>query len=785
MQLSKLTLCLLGLSLSACSTHVVKNNTNQDSAQRAVQGLNALYEYPSFDYRGQVRFQIHKTNQNTLKDDAQRQLDPTVEKKLEQYLKQQKIHLSAAQKKELYQDLAQQDSRSVNDFLGKGADVVQSILNDMQIQYDGTVNYRQKMASFNLETKYKKPNLSVEVRVPTVIDFNDYKFYTQIFSLMPYLANTQDQNKYAYYDFSKYKDEISRVDAKALIEFLKQSGAISYVLAPKDQIETLNVTAAEQQAGVVEKIRLNTSLEELFLQANLYSSINRQYFVNSVLGLNPSTLSKIMDDPDLKASKSESKTKSSGFEDGSEEALDAMYQLSDAVNHVIYDSHKDDDAQQEESEPDAIEGVKASAGSVDEDKYAEDESSSTANENDDIDVEDEELSKAENILTEQQCNDLAKTKTNARFGDVRYCQYYYDIDVFNAKPKQNPAFDIKRNKKDAALVEKFATLGQKDQLVDANQFKQLWEQYQTDINASLAPKDQRNPMIIDLALDDKGRAIQADYGVGMDFGELNRKLDIQFDMQFLNYGNATKIDRQALSEAKSFQDAFDGSFLGKAVGGFSGKSSDQSKQERLSLDERLEKLAEQVFVQTGSYEQTYKTVFIAKLTAKNPDLVKQYSAQDLQEIASVYAYTYSDEAVYNPQGDALKRIEVLKQKHHLEEDQQYDDTLGNSIDSIVNEVWKTKQTVLDVQKLQKQYKTTEAVFAQYYMQKFEAENKVEKEQRAEYLRTVNVLAKSYIALKKNKFNDQLVASLNEDSVEFIDYALFKKTYQALSDAQLK
>ena len=157
----------------------------------------------------------------------------------------------------------------------------------------------------------------------------------------------------------------------------------------------------------------------------------------------------------------------------------------------------------------------------------------------------------------------------------------------------------------------------------------------------------------------------------------------------------------------------------------------------------------------------------------------------MQEIASVYAYAYSDEAVYNPQGDALKRIEVLKQKHHLEEDQQYDDTLGNSIDSIVNEVWKTKQTVLDVQKLQKQYKTTEAVFAQYYMQKFEAENKVEKEQRAEYLRTVNVLAKSYIALKKNKFNDQLVASLNEDSVEFIDYALFKKAYQALSDAQLK
>lgn len=783
MQLSKLSLCLLGLSLSACSTHVVKNNTNQDAAQRAVQGFNALYEYPSFDYRGQVRFQIHKTNQNTLKGDtAQAQLDPTVEKKLEQYLKQQKIQLSSAQKKELYQDLAQQDSRAVNDFLSQGADVVQSILNEMQIQYDGTVNYRQKMASFNLETKYKKPNLSVEIRVPTIIDLNEYKFYTQIFSLMPYLANPQDQNKYAYYDFSKYKNEISRVDAKAFIEFLKQYGAISYVLASPTQIETLSVTTADKQAGVVEKIRLNTTLEELLLQSKLYSSINRQYFVDSVLGLNPATLSKIMDETELENSKKDDVTQTKDLVDRNEEALNAMYELSDAVNQVVYgDASKEDRSVSDEYDED----VASTQTHQYVERESDEESASTENENDDVDAEDEESAKVEKILTEQQCNDLAKTKTNIRFGDVRYCQYYYDIDLLNAKPKQNPAFDIKRSRKDAALVEKFSTLGQKDQLVDANQFKQLWDQYQTDINASLPPKDQRNPMIIDLALDDKGRAIRADYGVGMDFGELNRKLDIQFDMQFLNYGNATKIDRQALNEAKSFQDSFDGSFLGRAVGGLSGKSSSQSKPAYVSLDERLEKLAEQVFVQTGSYEQTYKTVFIAKLTAKNPDLIKQYSTQDLQEIAAVYAYSYSDEAVYNPQGEALKRIEALKKKHHLEEDQQYDDALGNSIDSIVSEVWKNKQVVLAVQKLQKQYKTTEAVFAQYYIQKFEAENKVEKEQRADFLKTVNILAKSYTALKKNKFNDQLVADVNKDSLEFIDYELFRKTYQALSDAQLK
>ncbi len=185
MHLKKLTLCLLGLSLSACSTHVIKSNAlnaDQDAPQRAIQGFNALYEYPNFDYRGQ--FQVHldrpQKDQN-LKSTDSKQLDPAIEKKVNQYLKDQKIKLTDIQKKELYQAIAKQDSNYISRFVGMGADVVQNIVNDLQIRYDGTVNYRQKMASFNLETQYKKPNLSVEMRIPTVLDMNNYKFYTHIF----------------------------------------------------------------------------------------------------------------------------------------------------------------------------------------------------------------------------------------------------------------------------------------------------------------------------------------------------------------------------------------------------------------------------------------------------------------------------------------------------------------------------------------------------------------------------------------------------------------------------
>lgn len=794
MHLKKLTLCLLGLSLSACSTHVIKSNAlnaDQDAPQRAIQGFNALYEYPNFDYRGQ--FQVHldrpQKDQN-LKSTDSKQLDPAIEKKVNQYLKDQKIKLTDIQKKELYQAIAKQDSNYISRFVGMGADVVQNIVNDLQIRYDGTVNYRQKMASFNLETQYKKPNLSVEMRIPTVLDMNNYKFYTHIFSIMPYLANSQDQDKYAYYDFSKYKDDINKVNGKALIELLKQSGATSYLIAAPHQIQNLAVSSADKQAGIVEKIRLNTSVEEMFLQGQLYSTVNRQYLMNSVFGLNQSNIAKILgpssdsqaSDEAYEAAQEAMKAADEALagitssDDSANDASSAMYQLYNAVNRK---SHED-----LEEEVEAGDAAQAARAAVE-----DDEDDATADQDQERDSDDEAVEAAADgnttkILTEQQCEDLTKAKANPRFGDVEFCQYHYEIDVLKGEQQKESSSDTAlREKNKTALVSTFNGYA-KDQLVDAQQFKQLWNQHLTEIESSLPAPDKRNPLIVDLSLDNKGRAVKADYDMGLDLDTLNRKLNIKMDMQFLNYGNASKIDQNVLKQAKPFKEIFKGSIMQQAVGGIAG-SERSDEQKYLSLDERLEQLAEQVFAQTGSYEKTYKAVFIAKLTAQKPELIKQYSAQDLQEIAAIYAYSYSDEEIYNPKGQALKQIQALQKKHHLEDDHQYDDELGNDVDEIVAKIWKAQQSTLEVQSLVKKYKTTEAVFAQYYMQKFEAENEIEKSQRGEFIKTAKVLAKSYVAFKNNKFSDQVVSTLNVDSTEFIDYDLFKQAYQALSDAKLK
>ena len=55
MRLKYLSLCLLGLSISGCSQHVIKSNTHNNLAlsEQATQGLNALFENSSYDLKGQ------------------------------------------------------------------------------------------------------------------------------------------------------------------------------------------------------------------------------------------------------------------------------------------------------------------------------------------------------------------------------------------------------------------------------------------------------------------------------------------------------------------------------------------------------------------------------------------------------------------------------------------------------------------------------------------------------------------------------------------------------------
>ncbi|MCU4391521.1 hypothetical protein KTH73_12405 [Acinetobacter courvalinii] len=771
MRLKYLTLCLMGLSLSACSQHVIKTNpATVNLEQKAVNSLNAIYEYPSYDYRG--KFNIH-VDQEPSKNNAKAEpasLEPALKQKVDQYLREQKVNLNNKQKQALYTALAQEQKSAGRSKADKFTQVMTNILNEMQFEYEGSVHYRQKMGSLNLTARYEKPTLLVQAKVPMVLDLNHYKFYINYFALMPYLVNKDNQNKLAYLDFSKYQDAFKQVDYKKFAEYVKASSAVYYRLADQKNIQALSVSSADQAAGVVEKIRLKTSVEELILQANLYSKVNEKYLMQSVLNLNAQNLEKLVADEVANADQAKSKASLLDAKDSADDASLVSQQLYRLVNqHFGIEDIEEADA---DESADTAEAAAARAAAADDPKASE-----YPEESDDLEAAEDEQAG----LSEQQCTAL-QTAPKTTYGDVQYCQSVYGIDVFSDQPVE-PGFLTYIQKLQA--VEKEFTVYDQNQFIDDQAFKALWLKHQADIEKALPPADKRNPFVMDVGLDAKGRAVKIDYDLNYGLPELKSRFNIKADMLISNYGQGTPIDQTQLKQAKTWAEASKGSMLEQAVNSFSEKLGQAGIQEssaepyRLSLDDQLNLIAEQRYDATRAYEPTYKAVFIAKLTESAPQIVQRYSSQELQEIAAVYAYWYADEDVYNPEGKALQKIEALQNKHHLQDEDQFDDSLGRSVYHIVSEAMQGEQDRQAWKKLQAQYKQPQQLFAKQYQIQFEQENGASSEEKVLLAQTANILGQVYVDARKNRLSEQSIKALKIEHNEFIDYEIFKQVYQKM------
>ena len=770
MRLKYLTLCLLGLSLSACSQHVIKTNSSSvNLEQKAINSINAMYEYPSYDYRGKFNIHVNLDQNNTNSKDGKVQLDAALKQKVDQYLRDQKVNLNAKQKQALYVALAQQP-KTYSTKAEMFTSAMTNILNDMQFEYDGSVHYRQKMGSFNLTARYEKPTLLVQAKVPMVLDLKDYKFYINYFALMPYLVNKENQNNLAYLDFSKYQGLFNQVDFKKFAEYVKASSAVYYRLADQNNIQALSVSSADKAAGVVEKIRLKTSIEELVLQANLYSKVNEKYLMQSVLNFNEKSLEKLVAD-EVKASEQSKSNHKLERKDAADDASVVSQQPYHLVNkHFGVDDEEDYAAESDEDIADATQEA------TDADEYTTEDEAVVASAADD--VEQEGLSAA-------QCRELYNA-TQMTYGDVQYCESIYGIDVFNNADK-TPSFITTISKLQS--VEKIFAVYDQNQFIDDYAFKALWIKHQAEIQKALPPVDKRNPFVMDVGLDAQGRAVKLDYDLNYALPELKSSFNIKADMYVSNYGKATPIDQAQLKRAKTWAETSKGSMLEKAVNSFSEKLGQTGIQEHsaepytLSLDDQLETIAAQKYDATHSYEQTYKAVFIAKLTESTPQIVERYSSKELQEIASVYAYWYSDEDVYNPEGKALKAIEALQSKHHLQNEDQFDDRLGRAVDRIVSDAMRGDKDRQEWKKLKAQYKQPQQLFAQQYQIQFERENGISNDEKALLAQTANVLGQVYVDARKNQLSEKSIKSLKIEHNEFIDYEVFKDVYMKLVNAK--
>lgn len=789
MRLKYLSCCLLSLSIVGCSQHVIKSNSNTSNStntsleQQAVTGVNAMYEYPSYDYRGNMGFQFDTSkgkvaNTQTTSNSTQN-LDPAIQKQLDQYLKQQKLSLSKQEKQALYEAiLAEQSPYSY----GQGSDSssariaagLMNFMNDLKISYDGSVHYRDKMASLNLVAKYQKPTLLVEAKLPMVVDFQNYKFYANYFAFMPYLVNKDSQASYAYLDFSKYKQDLDRVNVPKLVDYLKQMNALPYVLADTKQLQRMHVSASEKQQGISNKIRYQGDLGNLMLQMSLFEQINKPYLTQRVMGVvETDTVSEDASIVAEEAAKAADAAVAASSESVSAQAYASSERVATLINNrldeLLYPEQESTDASEHTEE------VAEAQEETVEDEVAEDVATGAV-----------AAASSSQLLSEQACEALLSSKKHLAIGDVTYCQ-----DIYGIKLLQTAQGKAKSTASASALEQKVLAMQEvehifepyvSDQLTDVQAFKALWIKHQPEIQAALAESGQAMPVTIDVALDNQGRAVDLAYQLQF-ADETIGNFGINLDMQVSNYGHATPIDKKALRDAKSVEEVTKGSMLENVVTGFtkslgmSGTGVDGQQGEQLSFDQQLSDLAEKTFANTGSYIKTYQSVFVLMLSANRPEIVKHYSNSELNEIAEVYAYRFNDR-LEEPKGKALTRLNSLKAKHKLLDPDQFDE-LGYSAARIVQDASEGAKEYQAWNKRIQQFKTPQAVFADYYIELFKDDYELNAEQTKTLKSAAAVLGQAFADDRKDKLSEQSIAKLNKDHDGFMDYDLYEKAYVAV------
>lgn len=662
MRLKTLIVCLFGLNLTACSTFNTHTQLTSETGldQKASNAINAIYAYPSYDFNGRFKMSIDaESNAGTAKTAAK--LDQELEKQVEGYRKTQNIQLTQQQKQDFYRVITKGSGSKLRD--AQVPQIFSGLLEPMQFSYDGSVHYRQKLAALNLRYKYETPNVKSEVTAPMLVDFQNNKFYFNIAGFIPYLVSKENRDRFVYFDFSKYSAPINNVDFKNLVRYITQSSAVPYLLADGQTLQSLALNPQDQANGVVEKVRLKSSIEEMIVQQFLYATVNQNYLKTAILKTNQAEeISDLEDEDEL-------------YFQSIEERL--SYRASDELNLLV------------ES---ILYPVNESAESaVDDDNIAEEStqsiSASSSDEDDQIDVENGGIEG----MNHAQCRALAQVPAELTMGDINYCKTEYYIDVLDAtqgdQQKSDENLVLATMTSLDALAEVFKA-DMSETFVDAPAFKTLWVKHMDEINAALAKQD-RNPMTVDIGLDAEGRARTIDYAVDLkvkDFGTFH----FNTEMNIINYGQATAIPKSILNNAMTLQEMFKGSALEGLA-----KILDQRKAKgeaaevpHKTLDEQLEEVAQQVYAKTHSYSKTYQAVFIMQLSADQPKVVQHYTAQQLNEIARVYAFSFADDGIYNPQGKARAELERLQVKHHLNDRSQYDYSLGNAVYRVVEDAIK-------------------------------------------------------------------------------------------------
>lgn len=773
MKLTILTGCLLSLGLMGCSQNLIKSKVQQPKgtvAQQAVQGVNAVYRYPSFDYASQIKFEFndpaHPGNTVNRAIVIPNALDPEIRQKLQQFFAAEQIHLKSREQQTLYQALSEPPQplqpSSMSARLQKFST---HLLGDLDLSLNGSVHWREKQASMNLQLRYAKPTLLVQAQVPMVLDLKQHKFYSNFFALMPFLVNRNSQADYAYVDLAKYKDRLQQLDGRAALQFLQELSALPYQLAADSNLTRLSLTDQDRAQGAVDKIRLQSTLAESLLQTSLFLQVNEQYLLRHILKIDPASGQR-QNLGQLLLSQASATSAEKVVKDRTATHASAHYQ--DMLNAYWQQLRE-----QQQSDCDC----------------GEDEASLSAETAKEVAPEGSVQQEQEQYLAQDlaQCQRLATEKQQISLGDAAYCLNVYAVDVLQPQDSTvSMSSPVIQQEKMVRLKQLFKTYDT-GQLVTVQQFEALWQQHQTEIQAYLQEENMPLPSVVELGLDEQGRMLYVHNQFDLSGVLPQQPLRIRVDTQVSHYGQASAIDQQALKQAKPIAEvmrgsALDGVFQGVLKrSGMDDEASSMSK-DADSLDQQLEQLATQVYTKKKDYLSTYNAVFLATLAQQQPRWLQHFSAQDLAEVASLHAYRYASEQ-YLPSNADLERHQQRWQQHQHWTEDSYQVVLGRQTASLVEHVIQKAQQKNRLKQLKQHSPKPEQQFSALYVQAYQQayEDELNNPPPKELKQVADILGRAYAAQQKRALRPESFQPLKLSDEPWVDVELISVVFAQLEE----
>ncbi|MEB3754339.1 hypothetical protein [Acinetobacter sp. MD2(2019)] len=740
-----LVYCLCALSISGCSQHFLQPVEKASLEQRSAQAMQSIYNTSGFDYQGQMRFEMPEQTKAKIKQ--QLVLDDKLGLDFKNYMRLQGIATESEQFKSLEQSLQKERALLGLDKSDSRVQIVDRLLQDLTFSYDGGVDYRAKLLALNLSARYDTKGLLIQAKYPMILDLQNTKFYTDFSSLAPFMVSAENRNQLTYLDFAKYRSQLDKVDLANLVDYIKQSTAVPFMLAKQDQLSQIALSEADKKAGGVEKIRFNTDLEALSAQLLAYARVNQEYLSQHIV----KPKNGVADAADTASTVDFNKM---SHQEQADWATEQLEKVVEAPEHEYSDETMDSAAAEATAAAlEASEEIAAAAEGREDDETAL--SRDGANDSE---------------PTPEQCSDVDNAKPS--LANYAFCLDNYDINVLSEPVKAKDSEITKAATKVMKVAELFKSNDAK-KLTTADQFKTMWNEKQTQVDAILPKASERHPLNMDMVLDRQGRLVQTEYDMQIlkTVGSEQRPLQLKAQMQISNYGKPKAIDRAGMQKAKPVAEVIEDSRFSSLLSKVKSASNDEG------FEAELKQLAVTRYAENRSYLKTYQMVYGALFAESYPEAMKKFSAQEVQNLATLMAYRSLAE-----EGATKLTAQEKAQWKHLERQYPIGESrlLQSAAATIVMDAKDHGDSIRQWQQIIKNNSSVTQRFAKGYI--FEYQDKYGLSQSNAHLqRVAEQLAKFYVASKQQKIDPEAFKSLTEDDLEYLESGVFKDTYLKMLD----